>query len=569
MGPMSDGASGARLQKRSCTRFSELPVQIVRLPVRRAPRARCYARVAPPVSSGVPSGLGVNPADCETKVTLSLASVRAAARVALAEPKPLSFIVPKVPMAPPSPAWSQPRAWSRTVSTPTRGRTALADHSGMSVSVSAGASPCTPTRPTTSRRNTGAIKPLPTLEDLFVTAHVVREAPLTVPVGIINQGNSCFANVILQMLVYCRPMYSFLTQLHSMVPRDLSNSTPLLEALFQFLGEIPLQVFYNGTEPDPILPDYVYDAMRLHKRFDLLQLGQQEDAEEFLSLVLNTLHDETLLVYRRAQQRQLTGSRRTTCWAAADPFAADPAPEDLSSDEERIEIQRPQSPDSDEWLEVGQKGKTSLTRTSGSADSQSPITRLFDGKLRSTLSCPGSKTSIMLEPYRSLPLDIQPFDVRTIEDALRHITEPETISGVWSPGRNAFVDATKQVCIEALPPLLVLHLKRFVYDEVYGVQKSSKPVSFGLELTVRPEVLSPPLRRMGDIHRYELYSVVYHHGRLASGGHYTAAVRRQDGSGWLHFDDTNVWPIPVEEVTQNNRMLQDAGDAYLLFYQRV
>ena len=35
-------------------------------------------------------------------------------------------------------------------------------------------------------------------------------------------------------------------------------------------------------EIDPILPDYVYDAMRLHKRFDLFHLGHQEDAEEFM-----------------------------------------------------------------------------------------------------------------------------------------------------------------------------------------------------------------------------------------------------------------------------------------------
>ena len=37
---------------------------------------------------------------------------------------------------------------------------------------------------------------------------------------------------ILQMLVYCRPLYNFLTELHAMLPQDLSNSTPLLEAMY-------------------------------------------------------------------------------------------------------------------------------------------------------------------------------------------------------------------------------------------------------------------------------------------------------------------------------------------------
>jgi ubiquitin carboxyl-terminal hydrolase 10 len=40
------------------------------------------------------------------------------------------------------------------------------------------------------------------------------------------------------------------------------------------------------------------------------------------------------------------------------------------------------------------------------------------------------------------------------------------------------VDATKQVFIETLPPVLVLHMKRFLYDAVGGVQKSNKAISY-------------------------------------------------------------------------------------------
>ena len=196
--------------------------------------------------------------------------------------------------------------------------------------------------------------------------------------------------------------------------------------------------------------------------------------DRFFSLILNTLHEEVDLVYRRTVKKKQSTHKHSTALepvASKDPYAAYPPPSinDDSSDDEidAREVQRPQSPDQNEWLEVGQKGKTSLTRTSGNTDSESPITRMFDGKLRSTLSCPGTKTSIMLEPYRSLPLDIQPPHIHTIEDALRQITEPEIISGVWSHQRNAPVDATKQVCIEALPPVLVLHLKRFVFDGTY------------------------------------------------------------------------------------------------------
>lgn len=415
------------------------------------------------------------------------------------------------------------------------------------------------------------------MEELYKTAHVSFEAPLTVPVGLINQGNSCFASVILQMLVYCRPLYYFLTQLRSLVPQDLSNSTPLLEAVFRFYNEIPLAdrtSMMAQHDMPPILPDYIYEAMRLHKRFGLFQLGHQEDAEEFFSLILSTLHDEVQLVQRRSAQRQNKGHipSNPIQKSSADPFAADPAPvcEDSSEEEvETLEIQRPASPEQDEWLEVGQKGKTSFTRSGGTLDSDSPITRIFDGKLRSTLLCPGSKTSVVLEPFRSLPLDIQPSHVRNIHDALRQITVPETISGVWSQQRHAFVDATKQVCLELLPPVLVLHLKRFVFDEVYGVQKSTKAIEYGLTLDMTPDILSPVCRRVSGTQKYALFGVVYHHGRLASGGHYTVAVKRQDDEGWIHIDDNHTWPMPVEDVLKYGNNSSDQGHAYLLFYQKM
>lgn len=92
-----------------------------------------------------------------------------------------------------------------------------------------------------------------------------------------------------------------------------------------------------------------------------------------------------------------------------------------------------------------------------------------------------------LEPYQPLQLDIQSSDVTSITDALRHLNQPETVPGVWSASRGQNVDATKQVFIETFPRVLILHLKRFVYDaEERSVVKRSKPVAYGTELIVPP-----------------------------------------------------------------------------------
>jgi len=46
-------------------------------------------------------------------------------------------------------------------------------------------------------------------------------------------------------------------------------------------------------------------------------------------------------------------------------------------------------------------------------------------------------------------------------------------------------EASQQVLIEALPPILVLHLKRFLYDTAArGVVKIGKPVQFGPDLDI-------------------------------------------------------------------------------------
>ena len=73
--------------------------------------------------------------------------------------------------------------------------------------------------------------------------------------------------------------------------------------------------------------------------------------------------------------------------------------------------------------------------------------------------------------------------------------------------RGVTQDATKHVQLDALPPVLILHLKRFLFDEVGGVQKSGKKVAYGTELTIDERVLSAPLRQQvgKDGARYELF----------------------------------------------------------------
>ncbi|KAG0655586.1 hypothetical protein C6P46_000809 [Rhodotorula mucilaginosa] len=437
------------------------------------------------------------------------------------------------------------------------------------------------------------------------------------PRGLINNGNLCFANSTLQALVYCGSFWNLMNIVERGTKKNLrdemtgvaaaeknASERSAVEATIAFLAEFrtdetpapafdpsvnrksaasastsgtttPKPPFNNSahhhmpsspsmstpTTPGPLSPTPIHDALRHNPRFDAMRRGTQEDAEEFLGFFLETLHEEILKLVEieEAQEEKRKGKGKAPIGVAEEG-----------------------------WEEVGSKGRVATTRTT--ATKESPITRIFGGKLRSVLRCPGQKDSVTIEPFQRLQLDIQPDHVLSIEDALLHLTTPESLPDFMSSRGVRTQDASKQVFVDALPPVLLLHLKRFLYDEVGGVQKSTKKVAYGTELTIDERVMSAPLRaQVGkDGAKYELFGVVYHHGLQASGGHYTVAVRRgYQSPAWLELDDTHMRSLTEAEVavspTAPSRRWESVSDgrrrfedddadqkvAYLLLYAKV
>ncbi|KAL0946429.1 hypothetical protein HGRIS_012652 [Hohenbuehelia grisea] len=433
-------------------------------------------------------------------------------------------------------------------------------------------------------------------------AAVSPSAPPAIrPRGLINTGNMCFANSVLQVLVYCPPFHKLFAELGrllgdggaggvlagaaaaSAVLGAMSDKTerpaPLVDATVKFLrefvqeskppaGEGVREVLVNGgrgnkgkerdlgTKEDDwdgesFIPTYVYDAVKTHKRFDHMRGGQQEDAEEFFGFYLETLEEELLELVN----------------------AISPQPQKEPPHVEEREEDAP--PEDDGWMEVGKKNKTVVTRTLKTTES--PITRIFGGKFRSTLKAPGQKDSVTVEDWRSLRLDIQREQIHTIQDALSHISHPQSVQMTHPSRSGVTVEASQQVLIDALPPILVLHLKRFCYDTgVGGVVKVGKHIAFGPELEVRSDVMAPTARRAHAI-RYKLFGVVYHHGLSAAGGHYTldilhpnrypSTVNTKPREAWVRIDDELVSDVRPDDVFAPPP--DESRSAYLLFYRRI
>ncbi|KAK5070857.1 hypothetical protein LTR64_003831 [Lithohypha guttulata] len=366
------------------------------------------------------------------------------------------------------------------------------------------------------------------------------------PRGLVNTGNMCYMNSVLQLLVFCTPFYDFLDRVASKAAHAFKSTTPLVDAMIMFMREYPaidtaatveqlrLRLKPEDFEKygDSLRPDFVYEILNKLPRFRDMRRGHQQDAQEFLGFLLEELHEECILAMQRTSTNASSG--RSTPVGSVSNMSETPDAQDG-------------------WLEVGHKQRSAITRSSGATNADSPITNIFGGKLRSELKVAGNKLSVTLEPYQPLQLDIGSPQVSNIIDALKGLTKPESMQGDFHSARGTKTTATKQVFIETLPPVLILHLKRFQYDSSTNrAEKIWKKVGYPLELEIPKEVFPPTARNKyaahGGLPKYRLTGVIYHHGKNANGGHYTVDIRRQDGQEWIRMDDTVIRRIRNEDV---------------------
>ncbi|CAA2980736.1 ubiquitin carboxyl-terminal hydrolase 8-like [Olea europaea subsp. europaea] len=115
--------------------------------------------------------------------------------------------------------------------------------------------------------------------------------------------------------------------------------------------------------------------------------------------------------------------------------------------------------------------------------------------------------------------------------------------------------ASKKLDLWRLPEILVIHLKRFSYNQ-YFKNKLETFVDFPIDDF---DLSSYTFDKNKFCHHYALYAVSNHYGGMG-GGHYTAFVQLGNNR-WCEFDDNNVFPVDWEKIK--------TSAAYVLFYRRI
>lgn len=126
---------------------------------------------------------------------------------------------------------------------------------------------------------------------------------------------------------------------------------------------------------------------------------------------------------------------------------------------------------------------------------------------------------------------------------------------------SAVRPARKRFALSRLPPVLVMHLKRFKHTAT-GPIKVAEPVEIPLQLSsleLQPFCTPEAAAGAGS---YRLYGVVLHLGGYGR-GHYVATVRHRKSGKWYCCDDGDCYSVDQATVLTHARQR-----GYVLFYAR-
>jgi len=336
-------------------------------------------------------------------------------------------------------------------------------------------------------------------------------------VGLMNLGNTCYANTVVQCLMHTMPMtYFFMLNKHK---ESLNGEKQRLITLH---WEQLLTVAWRKPETEAVSPKNFIKIIEIvsrqmkaeNKVSSVFRAGQQHDCVEFLQFMLDCLHDSMVIPVGI----NISGTPRNRI------------------DQLMIESYK--------QYQKHYESKYSV------------VVDMFSGQYFAQIvtrdNLGPAEHSETFDPFTILTLELPPAARRcTLYDCFDMLIRPEIITG-WKGERCSTERLIeKKTFLWKLPNILVIHLKRFVNMYVKNMCQVQIPET--IDLT------NYCMGYDNEHAKYQLYAVANHIGTLHFGHYYADCKSLRNG--WHRFDDHKVTSIQASDIRENY--------AYCLFYFRT
>uniref|UniRef100_A0A8C4TL29 Ubiquitin carboxyl-terminal hydrolase 8 n=1 Tax=Erpetoichthys calabaricus TaxID=27687 RepID=A0A8C4TL29_ERPCA len=329
--------------------------------------------------------------------------------------------------------------------------------------------------------------------------------------GLRNLGNTCYMNSILQSLCNTPRLAEYFNKNYYQEDINRSNILGHKGEVAEEFGVI-MKALWSGQYRFISPRDFKFTIGKINDQFSGFD---QQDSQELLLFLMDGLHEDLNKADNRKRYKEETNDHLDDYKAAE------------------------------------------LAWSKHKMLNESIIVALFQGQFKSTVQClTCHKKSRTFEAFMYLSLPLASSNKCSLQECLKLFSKEEKLTDnnkVLCSHCKTRRDSTKKIEIWKLPPILLVHLKRFSYDGRWK-QKLQTSVDFPLEnLDLSQYVIGPK----SNLKKYSLYGVSNHYGGL-DGGHYTAYCKNAIKQRWHKFDDHEVSDISTSSVK--------SSAAYILFY---
>uniref|UniRef100_A0A8C9UA76 Ubiquitin carboxyl-terminal hydrolase 8 n=1 Tax=Scleropages formosus TaxID=113540 RepID=A0A8C9UA76_SCLFO len=332
--------------------------------------------------------------------------------------------------------------------------------------------------------------------------------------GLRNLGNTCYMNSILQCLCNTPAMAEYFNKNYYQEDINRANILGHKGEVAEEFGVI-MKALWSGLYKYISPLDFKVTIGKINEQFAGYE---QQDSQELLLFLMDGLHEDLNKADNRKRCKEETIDH-------LDDFKA-----------------------------------AELAWSKHKLLNESIIVALFQGQFKSTVQCLTCyRKSRTFETFMYLSLPLASAHRCSLQDCLKLFSKEEKLTDsnrVFCRHCKAHRDSTKKLEIWKVPPILLVHLKRFSYEGRWK-QKLQTAVDFPLEnLDLTQYVIGP----RHNLKKYNLIGVSNHYGGL-DGGHYTAYCKNAQKQRWFKFDDHEVLDISASSVK--------TSAAYIFFYSAL